>query len=123
MNNQAINSTEITKKQIQEKLDKQYLLDLSKIMSTDYGRRVISYLIQDCGYKDSIPNGNSKDFFNAGRRAVAVGLIKACDALGMDSQNRMLGVDLRLQAEREYIICQMNVLKEIELARTVTRKS
>ena len=83
-------------------------------MNTDYGRRVISYLIQNCGYKDSIPMGNSKDFFNAGRRSVAIELIASCDALGMYTANRMLGVDLRLQAEREYIVYQIDVLKEIQ---------
>jgi hypothetical protein len=100
--------------QIKEKLDTQYLEDMKKIMQTDYGRRVVSYLIQGCGYKDSVPMGNSKDFFNAGRRSIAVELIAACDALGAYTANRMLGVDLRLQAEREYIIYQMDVLKEIQ---------
>ena len=111
------------KEQVKEKLDTQYLEDLNKMMQTDYGRRIISYLIQACGYKDSTPMGNSKDFFLAGRRSVAaIELIASCDAMGMYSANRMLGVDLRLQAEREYIVYQMDVLKEIK-AGTVTGKS
>jgi hypothetical protein len=102
-----------TKEQIREKMDEQYLLDLRSIMDTDYGRRVFSYLVQNCGYKDSQPLGNSKDFFNAGRRSVAVELISSCDALGMYGLDRMIGVDLRLKAEREYIVHQWNVMQDL----------
>jgi hypothetical protein len=102
-----------TKEQIVEKMDEQYLLDLLSIMNTDHGRRVFSYLIQRCGYKDSQPMGNSKDFFNAGRRSIAVELIAACDALGMYGSDRMVGVDLRLKAEREYILYQWNAMQDI----------
>jgi len=102
-----------TKEQIREKLDEQYLVDLKAIMNTEHGRRVFSYLIQTCGYKDSQPQGNSKDFFNAGRRSVAVELNSACDALGMYGIDRMVGVDLRLKAEREYILYQWNIMQDI----------
>jgi len=102
-----------TKEQIVEKMDEQYLLDLRSIMNTEHGRRVFSYLIQKCGYKDSQPMGNSKDFFNAGRRSIAVELIAACDALGMYGADRMVGVDLRLKAEREYILYQWNAMQDI----------
>jgi hypothetical protein len=101
------------KEQIVEKMDEQYLLDLRSVMNTEHGRRVFSYLIQKCGYKDSQPMGNSKDFFNAGRRSIAVELIAACDALGMYGADRMVGVDLRLKAEREYILYQWNVMQDI----------
>jgi hypothetical protein len=101
------------KEKMREKLDEQNLIDLKAIMNTEHGRRVFSYLIQNCGYKDSQPLGNSKDFFNSGRRSVAVELIAACDALGMYGPDRMIGVDLRLQAEREYIVHQWNVMQNI----------
>jgi hypothetical protein len=98
--------------QIQLKLDAQYLKDMKEILQYPAGRRLISYIIQNCGYKNSTIFGNSKDFFNGGRRSVAIEIVAACDAIG-DSTNRMLGVDLRLKAEREFIAFQIGILNDI----------
>lgn len=101
----------IEKKDIQEQLDTQYLLDMRKLMLMEEGRRVFSYLLQKCGFKDADIKGNSRDFHAAGRRSIAIDLIFSCDALGME------GVDLRLQAEREYILLQMGIAEKIKLQR------
>lgn len=96
------------REEIQAKLDEQYLIDLKKLMDTDYGRRVFSYLLQHCGFKSAELKGNSKDFHNAGRRSVAIDLIFACDALGLP------GVALRQSAEMEYIKLQIAIGEEIK---------
>lgn len=96
------------REEIQKKLDTQYLNDLKKIMTTEQGRRVFSYLLQKCGFKDAELKGNSRDFHAAGRRSVAIDLIFSCDALGLD------GVKLRQQAEFEYIVLQMQLADEIK---------
>ena len=99
----------VDKQEIQKKLDEQYLLDIKDVMSIPQGRRVFSYLLQRCGFKDADMKGNSRDFHAAGRRSVAIDLIFSCDALGIE------GVDLRQKAEREYILFQMRIAEEIRL--------
>lgn len=103
----------VFKDKIQKKLDKQYLDDLKFVMQSKEGRRVFSYLQQLCGYKDTGIKGNSQDFYIAGRRSIAADLNFACDAIGI-SGNRMAGLDLRQQAEREYIMLQLSIADEIE---------
>lgn len=95
------------KKLIREALDKQYRKDLNFILQTPQGRRFFSYLLMDCGYRDSLPQGNSKDIFNAGRRAVAVALSFAADSI--DWPHRTSGLELRLQAEKEFVDFQLDI--------------
>lgn len=99
-------------KMIRERLDEQYQKDLRKVMNTPEGRRVFSYLLMDCGYRDSCPQGNSKDIFNAGRRAVAVALTYAVDSIGYPK--RTSGLELRLLAEKEYFDFQLAISDELE---------
>lgn len=101
--------------EIRAALDKQYRKDLNKILQTDYGRRFFSYLLMDCGLRESMPQGNSKDIFNAGRRAVAVGLTFAADSI--DWPHRTSGAELRLKAEKEYINFQLSIKDEIDRKR------
>lgn len=99
-------------KQIRERLDLQYQKDLASIMNTPEGRRVFSYLLMDCGYRESLPMGNSRDIFNAGRRAVAVALTFAVDSIGYPK--RTTGLELRLLAEKEYFDFQLAIKDELE---------
>lgn len=99
-------------KAIRDRLDLQYQKDLKKIMNTPEGRRVFSYILMDCGYRDSCPQGNSKDIFNAGRRAVAVALTYAVDSIGYPE--RTSGMELRLLAEKEYYELQLAISDELE---------
>ena len=92
---------------IKEKLLEQYQKDIKKMMESAEGRRVFSFLIMACGYNDANMVGNSRDFFNAGRRSVAIDLIGSMDALGLT------GLDLRQKAEKEYIMLQSAI--EVEL--------
>lgn len=61
---------------------------------------------------DSFPQGNSKDIFNAGRRAVAIELINDVDSI--DWPHRTSGFDLRQLADREYREFGLAVNDEIE---------
>lgn len=100
------------KEEVQKRLDKQYLGDLKTVMQTQEGRRMYSYLLEKCGYKTAGIKGNSQDFYLNGRRSVAVDLIFACDAIS-SGHNFMAGVDLRQQAEREYILLQKSILDDV----------
>ena len=96
---------------IRGKLDEKYREDLNLVMQTPEGRRLFSYLLMDCGIRESMPQGNSKDIFNAGRRAVAVALTFACDSI--DRPIRMSGMNLRHKAEQEYTELQLAYRDEI----------
>ena len=92
-----------------KKLSEQCQEDIRKIMSTREGRRFFSYMIMHCGLMDASLKGNSRDFFNAGRRSVAIDLIGSIDA------NGLRGVDLRHKAEKEYIMFQNATIEEFKI--------
>lgn len=102
-------------------LDKQYRKDLNKVLQTDYGRRLFSYILMDCGIRESMPQGNSKDIFNAGRRAVAIGLTFAADSI--DWPHRTSGAELRLKAEKEYIDFQLKVKDDLQRKEEMARRA
>jgi hypothetical protein len=106
-------ANEIIRDHIRDKLAGQYKIDLQAVMNTPEGRRVFSYLLMDCGYRESLPQGNSKDIFNAGRRAVAVALTFACDSIS--DKGDLTGLNLRQLAEREYFSYQIGLKEEVML--------
>lgn len=99
------------KQQVRDELDKLYRKDLAKVLGTPEGRRVFSYLLMDCGYRESCPMGNSKDIFNAGRRHVAVQLTFAADSI--DFPKRTTGMELRLLAEKEYTELKLAIYDDL----------
>lgn len=90
----------ITPKEIRNELDARYQKDLNTVLKTKEGRRVFSYLLMECGLYESFPQGNSKDIFMQGRRAVAVELLHAAQSIWFPK--RTSGLELTQMAEREY---------------------
>lgn len=121
------NDDDMIKKEIRQELDRQYQKDLAVLMENAAFRRVLCYLFMECGRDDSLPMGNSRDIFNAGRRHVAVQLQHAVDSIG--TPNRMSGMMLRHQAEQEYAELEIGIRdhivglrKKLEDVRRVTPK-
>lgn len=90
----------IVQQEIKEELDKCFQEDLANLMTNEAFRRVISYLLMISGLRISQPFGNSKDIFNAGKRAIGIQLTHAIDSI--DTPSRMTGLQLRQKAEFEY---------------------
>jgi hypothetical protein len=93
---------------IKKRLDEINLVDLSHILQTPEGRRFFNWILEACGRDTQDFKGNSRDVFLAGMRNVAVMLVAAGKALGLQ------GLDLMHQAEKEYIILQMDIAEEIK---------
>lgn len=55
---------------------KKYLEDLSDVLRTTSGRRVVWTLLQHCGIYATSFTGNSGTFFNEGRRSVGLKLLR-----------------------------------------------
>lgn len=108
------------KEATRKELDKQYRKDLNAILQTEVGRRVFSYLLMDCGVMESLPQGNSKDIFMAGRRAVGIALIFSADSI--DWPKRTSGLELRQLAEREYTTFKLNILDDLKRKEASGRK-
>lgn len=90
-------------KTLVEELNAQNEKDIKEVMQTSAGRRVFSYILMNCNYLSASMKGNSRDFFEQGRRSVAIDLIGNVDALGIE------GVMLRQKAELEYIQLQESI--------------
>ncbi len=97
---------------IRAELDKQYQKDLNAVLKTEAGRRVFSYLLMDCGLYESLPQGNSKDIFMQGRRAVAVALLYAAQSIGFPK--RTSGLELTQMAEREYTALKFEIHDQLQ---------
>lgn len=110
----------VKKEDVRAELDKQYRKDLNTVLQTEVGRRVFSYLLMDCGLMESLPQGNSKDIFMAGRRAVAIALSFAVDSI--DWPKRTSGLELRQLAEREYTTLKLNIHDDLEREEASGRK-
>jgi hypothetical protein len=102
---------DLVRKEIVSRLDKRFLDDLKQLMNTPEGRRIFSYMQMHCGFRESLPMGNSRDMFNAGRRAVAVELLHAVEAIG--HEDPLEGLKLRQQAEQEYFMYQWRLRESI----------
>jgi hypothetical protein len=96
------------KKQIAANLDIQNLHDIKAVMATADGRRFFSWLIMSCGQNNTSFTRDSRTYFNEGMRNVALLLESCVKALGLS------GVDLMHQAEREYIVFQEAIKREIQ---------
>lgn len=115
------------KRAIRDELDKVYQKDLAELMQIPAFRRFVSYVFMDCGMRESIPLGNSKDMFNAGRRSMGIQLSHAIDSIG--KPERTSGMLLRQLAEREYVELELGIrdhivslYSKIDKARRVTPK-
>lgn len=100
--------------QINMELCKRHIRDLNELMQTATFRRFISYQFVSCGMRTSFPMGNSKDIFNAGRRAVGIELEHDIDSI--EEPHRTSGMELRQLAEREYVDLELALhdhLKEL----------
>lgn len=102
----------LIQRQLQVELDKRLQRDLETLMQDSTFRRVVSYLFMMCGMRDCYPQGNSKDFYNLGRRSVGVQLSHAIDSIG--KPHRMAGLELRQQAEREYAELELTLYDHIK---------
>lgn len=96
------------KQEIKEELDRQNLVDLRAVLSSLDGRRLFSWILQECGRDNQDFKGNSRDVFLAGMRNVAMLLVTTCKALGLE------GLDLMHLAEKEYVILQLDIAEEIK---------
>lgn len=54
--------------------DEQFVLDMTSVMETVHGRRVISWLMDFCGEDQLSYTGNSDTYFREGSRNVALAL-------------------------------------------------
>lgn len=97
----------VSPKEIRSELDARYQKDLDAVLKTEEGRRVFSYLLMDCGLYESFPQGNSKDIFMQGRRAVAVALLHAAQSIWFPK--RTSGLELTQMAEREYTALKFEI--------------
>lgn len=95
------------KELIKQELDTKNLKDFKAVLTTPEGRRFFYWLKDRCGENNTSFTGNSTTFFNEGQRNIALILDACCKAIGMD------GVDLMHQAEKEYIILQMEIAEDI----------
>lgn len=102
----------VTAKEIRVELDERYQKDLNAVLQTEEGRRVFSYLLMDCGLYESFPQGNSKDIFMQGRRAVAVALLHAAQSIWFPQ--RTSGLLLTQMAEREYTALKFDIHDKLQ---------
>lgn len=100
------------KAELMTAMDKRFLTDLHILMGTQEGRRVFSYIQLRCGFRESLPLGNSRDMFNAGRRSVAIEMLHDVEAIGQSDP--LEGVKLRQLAEREYFDFQLRARDHIK---------
>lgn len=84
----------------QARRDKEALLDL---LGSESGRWFLMRMLDVTKVNSMCFTGNSKTFYNEGRRDVGLGIIKSILALGLQ------GIELKQQAEMEYAEFQMKL--------------
>lgn len=84
----------------QARRDKEALLDL---MGSESGRWFLMRMLDVTKVNSMCFTGNSKTFYNEGRRDVGLGIIKSILALGLQ------GIELKQQAEMEYAEFQLKL--------------
>ena len=89
----------------QARRDKEALLDL---LGSESGRWFLMRMLDVTKVNSMCFTGNSKTFYNEGRRDVGLGIIKSILALGLQ------GIELKQQAEMEYAEFQLK-LQELEV--------
>ena len=84
----------------QARRDKEALLDL---LGSESGRWFLMRMLDVTKVNSMCFTGNSKTFYNEGRRDVGLGIIKSILALGLQ------GVELKQQAEMQYAEFQLKL--------------
>lgn len=84
----------------QARRDKEALLDL---LGSESGRWFLMRMLDVTKVNSMCFTGNSKTFYNEGRRDVGLGIIKSILALGLQ------GLELKQQAEMEYAEFQLKL--------------
>lgn len=84
----------------QARRDKEALLDL---LGSESGRWFLMRMLDVTRVNSMCFTGNSKTFYNEGRRDVGLGIIKSILALGLQ------GIELKQQAEMEYAEFQLKL--------------
>ena len=84
----------------QARRDKEALLDL---LGSESGRWFLMRMLDVTKVNSMCFTGNSKTFYNEGRRDVGLGIIKSIVALGLQ------GIELKQQAEMEYAEFQLKL--------------
>lgn len=84
----------------QARRDKEALLDL---LGSESGRWFLMRMLDVTKVNSMCFTGNSKTFYNEGRRDVGLGVIKSILALGLQ------GIELKQQAEMEYAEFQLKL--------------
>lgn len=84
----------------QARRDKEALLDL---LGSESGRWFLMRMLDVTKVNSMCFTGNSKTFYNEGRRDVGLGIIKSILALGLQ------GIELKQQAEMEYAEFQLKL--------------
>lgn len=84
----------------QARRDKEALLDL---LGSESGRWFLMRMLDVTKVNSMCFTGNSKTFYNEGRRDVGLGIIKNILALGLQ------GIELKQQAEMEYAEFQLKL--------------
>ena len=84
----------------QARRDKEALLDL---LGSESGRWFLMRMLDLTKVNSMCFTGNSKTFYNEGRRDVGLGIIKSILALGLQ------GIELKQQAEMEYAEFQLKL--------------
>lgn len=84
----------------QARRDKEALLDL---LGSESGRWFLMRMLDATKVNSMCFTGNSKTFYNEGRRDVGLGIIKSILALGLQ------GIELKQQAEMEYAEFQLKL--------------
>jgi hypothetical protein len=92
---------------VNEQLDIQNMQDIKEILATPAGRRFFQWLVMRCGQNNTSFTRDSRTYFNEGMRNVALILEGCLKAMGLS------GVDLLHSAEKEYIIYQESVKRDI----------
>ena len=95
---QALLTEYIVKEQARR--DKEALLDL---LGSESGRWFLMRMLDVTKVNSMCFTGNSKTFYNEGRRDVGLGIIKSILALGLQ------GIELKQQAEMEYAEFQLKL--------------
>ena len=84
----------------QARRDKEALLDL---LGSESGRWFLMRMLDVTKVNSMCFTGNSKTFYNEGRRDVGLGIIKSILAIGLQ------GIELKQQAEMEYAEFQLKL--------------
>ena len=84
----------------QARRDKEALLDM---LGSESGRWFLMRMLDVTKVNSMCFTGNSKTFYNEGRRDVGLGIIKSILALGLQ------GIELKQQAEMEYAEFQLKL--------------